>query len=296
MRLSRTIVIASSIIAVISFIFYICPLNAVILTNEQMNEILLAVLGAGISSLFVGAIEYCDCCRELEDRFLFGIEPLLSALGGLDECCIGSLSTPEDTLGLLLAYYEEEESRAFWLSVISDAKHEQRDRLIQAIEHCEKDECERYYSDKTSSTRRYLLRLENDIKKSVRRYLRLADKLPSEDDVYILSSKFAYFPGSWKLKQMTAIAEKINAIRNDYQDVVGKCRLFNCGNCGYSELLTAIKKCEKAQTRYDREGRARSDRDAYELYVLVYEFASRCHSPYAEKYEEVPWWEKAESE
>lgn len=255
-----------------------------------MNEILLAVLGAGISSLFVGAIEYCDRCRELEDRFLFGIEPLLSALGGLDECCIGSLSTPEDTLGLLLAYYEEEESRAFWLSVKSDAKHEKRDRLIQAIEHCEKDECERCYSDETSSTRRYLLRLENDIQKSVRRYLRLADNLPSEDKVYILSSKFAYFPGTWKLKQMAAIAEKINTIRDDYRDVVGKCRLFNCGNCVYSELLAAIKKCEKAQTRYDREGRARSDRDAYELYTLVCEFANKCCSPYAEKYKEEPWW------
>lgn len=28
------------------------------------------------------------------------------------------------------------------------------------------------------------------------------------------------------------------------------------------------------------------DRDAYGLYLLVYEFASGCRSPYAEKYEE----------
>lgn len=290
MRLSRTIVIASSIATAISFIFYICPLNAVILTDEQMNEVLLAVLGAGISSLFVGAIEYCDRCRELEDRFLFGIEPLLSALGGLDECCIGFLSTPEDTLGLLLDYYEEEESRAFWLSVKSDDKHEKRDCLVQAIEHCEKDECERYYSDKTSSTRRYLFRLEKDIQKSARQYLRLAEKFPSEDDVYILKSKLAYFPGTWKLKQMSAIAGKIDAIRSDYQDVIGKSRLFMREGCGYFGLLDAIKKCEKAQMRYDREGMACLDRDAYELYVLVYEFASRCCSPYAEKYEKEPWW------
>ncbi len=115
MRLSKTIVIASSIVAAISFIFYICPLNAVILTDEQMNEVLLAVLGAGISSLFVGTIEYCDRCRELEDRFLFGIEPLLSGLGGMKECCIESLPLSDDTLGLLLAYYKEEESCAFQL-------------------------------------------------------------------------------------------------------------------------------------------------------------------------------------
>lgn len=110
MRLSRTIVMASSIVATISFIFYICPLNAVILTNEQMNEVLLAVFGAGISSLFVGAIEYCDRCWELEDRFLFGIEPLLSALGGMKECHLGYPLQCKDPLGLLLAYYEEEES------------------------------------------------------------------------------------------------------------------------------------------------------------------------------------------
>lgn len=290
MRLSRTIVVSSFITAAISFILYICPLNAIALTDEQMNEVLLAVFGAGISSLFVGVIEYSDRRRELEDRFLFDIEPILSALGGLDECCIRSLSTPEDTLELLLAYYKEEESRAFRLSLNLDAKHEKRDCLIQTIEHCEKDECERYYLDKTSSTRRYLISFEDEIQKLVGRYLRLAEKLPSEDDVYILKSKFAYFPTTWKLRQMTAIANKINAIRDDYRDVVGKCRLFDCGNCGYSELLAAIKKCEKAQTRYDREGRARPDRDAYELYTLVCEFANKCCSPYAEKYKEEPWW------
>lgn len=290
MRLSRTIVIASSIVAAISFIFYICPLNAVILTNEQMNEVLLAVLGAGISSLFVGTIEYCDRCRELEDRFLFGIEPLLSGLGGMKECCIESLSLCDDTLGLLLAYYKEEESCAFQLPGISDARHEQRDRLIQAIEHCEKRECERYYADKDSPTRQYLLRLENRIREAARRYPRLEDKFPSEDDVYVLKSKFAYFPGSWKLKQISAIARKINAVCGDYQDVIGKCNLFDSGDCGYFELLDAVKKCEMEQTRYDRAGMAWIDRDAYELYLLVYEFASRCRSPYAEKYEEEPWW------
>lgn len=290
MRLSRTIVIASSIVAAISFIFYICPLNAVILTNEQMNEVLLAVLGAGISSLFVGTIEYCDRCRELEDRFLFGIEPLLSGLGGMKECCIESPSLCDDTLGLLLAYYKEEESCAFQLPGISDARHEQRDRLIQAIEYCEKRECERYYADKDSPTRQYLLRLENRIREAARRYPRLEDKFPSEDDVYVLKSKFAYFPGSWKLKQISAIARKNNAVCGDYQDVIGKCNLFDSGDCGYFELLDAVKKCEMEQTRYDRAGMAWIDRDAYELYLLVYEFASRCRSPYAEKYEEEPWW------
>lgn len=290
MRLSRTIVIASSIVAAISFIFYVCPLNAVILTDEQMNEVLLAVLGAGISSLFVGTIEYRDRCRELEDRFLFGIEPLLSGLGGMKECCIESLSPCDDTLGLLLAYYKEEESCAFQLPGISDARHEQRDRLIQAIEHCEKCECERYYADKDSPTRQYLLRLENRIREAARRYPRLEDKFPSEDDVYVLKSKFAYFPGSWKLKQISAIARKINAVRGDYQDVIGKCNLFDSGDCGYFELLDAVKKCEMEQTRYDREGMAWIDRDAYELYLLVSEFASKCRSPYAEKYEEEPWW------
>lgn len=290
MRLSRTIVIASSIVAAISFIFYICPLDAVILTDEQMNEVLLAVLGAGISSLFVGAIEYCDRCRELEDRFLFGIEPLLSALGGMKECHLGYMPLCEDPLGLLLAYYAEEESCISQSLGISDDKHEQRDRLIQAIEHCEKDECERYYLDEDSQTRQYLLCLENAFQESVEQYCLLADKYPSEDDVYILKSKFAYFPGTWKLKQMSAIVEKIDAIRGDYQDVVGKCRLFNSRNRSYFELLDAVKKCEMEQTRYDREGVAWIDRDAYELYLLVYELASRCRSPYAEKYEEEPWW------
>ena len=69
MRLSRTIVIASLIIAVISFTLYISPLNAIGLAGEQMNEVLLAVFGAGISSLFVGVIEYGDRRWELEDRF-----------------------------------------------------------------------------------------------------------------------------------------------------------------------------------------------------------------------------------
>lgn len=290
MRLSRTIVIASSIVAAISFIFYICPLNAVILTDEQMNEVLLAVLGAGISSLFVGVIEYSDRCRELEDRFLFGIQPLLSELGGMDECYIEHLSRCEDTLGLLLAYYEEEESCGSQLLCISDDRHEQRDSLVQAIEHCERGECERYYSDEDSHTRRYLLHLENRIRKSVGSYLRLEAIFPSEDEVYILKSKLAYFPATCKFKQISAIARKIDAIRNDYQDIVGKCHHFNSRDCGYYDLLSAIKKYEKEQTRYDREGMARLDRDAYELYVLVYEFASKCRSPYAEKYEEEPWW------
>lgn len=178
----------------------------------------------------------------------------------------------------------------YTLPGISDARHEQRDRLFQAIEHCEKCECERYYADKDSPTRQYLLRLENRIREAARRYPRLEDKFPSEDDVYVLKSKFAYFPGSWKLKQISAIARKINAVRGDYQDVIGKCNLFDSGDCGYFGLLDAVKKCEMEQMRYDREGMAWIDRDAYELYLLVYEFASRCRSPYAEKYEEEPWW------
>ena len=179
---------------------------------------------------------------------------------------------------------------------MSDAKHEQRDRLIQAIEHCEKDECERYYLDEDSQTRRYLLCFENVFQESVEQYRQLADKFPSEDDVYILKSKFAYFSGTWKLKQMSAIVEKIDAIRGDYQDVVGKCRQFNSRDRSYYELLDAINKSEKERMRYDREGMAWLDRDAYELYVLVYEFASGCRSPYAEKYKEEPWWVKAQEE
>lgn len=292
MRLSRTIIMASSVAAAISFVLYICPLNAFALTGEQMNEVLLAVLGAGISSLFVGVIEYGDQCRELEDRFLFGIEPLLSALGGLGECRIEPLSLCEDTLGLLLAYYKEEESFAFQLPGILDNEHENRDSLIQAIEYCEKDECERFYSDINSSTRRYLLRLENRIQDSAECYLRLADEFPSKDDVFILKSKFAYLPGSWKLKQMSAVVEAINAIRCDYQDIIEKSRLFMCEDCGYYELLSAIKKCEQTQMRCDRTGRMLPDRSAYELYLLVSKFANKCHSPYAEKFEKEPWWVK----
>lgn len=291
MKLSKTIVIASLIASIASFAFYVCPLDAPILTDEQVNEVLLAVFGGGISSFFIGLTEYNNCRKELEDRFLFGVEPLLSTLGGIKECAVEPLPHIGDPVDLLAKYYDEEASNSVQLPGISSSKHEIRDRLIQSLEHSNLADCERTFSDEKSSSRRYIARLEDSIQLAVKEYLGLADRLPSGDDVYILKSKMSYFPLSSKRKLIDSIADKFNKARSEFKGVIEQCRLFEKGECHYGELLKSIKDIEASQQRCCRGKEVRNDRSAAELYELVFQFARKCSSPYASKYEQDPWWE-----
>ena len=57
----------------------------------KIDDILLAVFGAGISSLGVGTLEYHQQKKEFEDRLLNMVEPLISAVEGLREIDVGSI-------------------------------------------------------------------------------------------------------------------------------------------------------------------------------------------------------------
>ena len=54
MSLSKSVVVVSFWAASVSSMLYIAPCDAILLSSNQINEVLLAIFGAGISSLGVG--------------------------------------------------------------------------------------------------------------------------------------------------------------------------------------------------------------------------------------------------
>lgn len=141
MRLSKTVVIVSLIASLISFCLYVSDANAFVLTAGQMNEVLLAVFGAGVSSFGVGLIEYRYYRVDSEDKLLKKAHLLISAIDGLEEFRLGHVEG-FNAEQLFLDYLREEETNQAViggpLSIV--LSHASRDALIVAIEHCDESQ------------------------------------------------------------------------------------------------------------------------------------------------------------
>ena len=111
MKLAKTNIMVSGIIGLLSLIGYLSPFPAVLLPAEQMNAILLALLGAGVSIFFSSVCTYRHERKRLEGTFLEAAERVLSGLGGLKECVIEPIGESRETsIRLLKEYFEEEET------------------------------------------------------------------------------------------------------------------------------------------------------------------------------------------
>lgn len=297
MKLAKTNMIVSGIIGLVSLIAYLSPVPAVLLTAEQMNAILLALLGAGVSIFFSSICTYRYEREKLENAFLEAAERVLSGLGGLKECVIESIGeSREASIRLLKEYFEEEET----LSVLGSSDLcEARGRLIQTIERCDESQIGAFLDTPHSSFNRCIERMKKQIESIVDSYLRLCgDKFEYHDRLLGIMEEIDYVclcPRSLQRRQLLKkVQELVSKNKESLDPVVGRCRLFKCEDIGYGEILVDILEAEKkwSSNRVAKDGsRAPINTYANDLYRPIQEFASLSTSPLRVHYLEKPWWE-----
>lgn len=298
MKTSRTIVWISFVLVIVSLTFYLLPVPALVLEAEQLNELLLAVFGAGVGSFSVGIIEYCSQRNELENKLFDAMEPLISALAGLKECVIESISGVKDPRQLILDFYTERSSSKFRSAIFPDGNVNQaRDRLVRAIEGCSLDECDKYFNDEGSLVRRYLKRFESNLEQSVDSYLNLGNKLACVNELQSTVRQLAYlfFGASRKTKKGQKINDRLIAIVEHYDSVIGSCRIYKHEDYGSENILNDITAVESTwipshPVSIDGNEINIINCDAYGLFVDVSEFAKTTHSNSSIFYRGIPWW------
>lgn len=308
MRLSKNQIIVSFVLAIVSFGLYVSSLPPAILNAEQINELLLALFGAGVSTLFVAAMEYKDQKGKLENELLNIAESLISAVAGLKECTVESIGASAESMALLISYLEEESSNALCKEGSNSPFYtcqSKRNQIIQAIENCQDDECASFASDPCSSSSRYIARAKQNIKNAAASYL-ACDKTMREMGRHIDEKleEFSYLTDSLVkiplLKSITK-AKKARSLRefkqakfeviNALEPALQQVRLFYKEESNYAELLSSLKSAEEEWLKFS--GAKDSGREintfAWKLFESLSDFAALTKSPVAKHYEK-PWW------
>lgn len=305
-RLIKTILI-SLIISVVSFGFYLCPQPAILINDNAMNELLLAMFGAGISIVFTESMEYRYRRNELEDSLLSQSERLISSFAGIKEIALEPLgnASAAETCELLCAYFEERDEGSI-LSQLFSEQHKIRNKIIQIVEGCTESECEAYADNSSSCFNRLIKRVEDSIQQTYESYRFCFDnRYDKKNQVIETVSGINYFtelpcfsePPRFSKKGRLLYEYKM-LIEKDYtelDEVIKACRLFENGQTGYSPLLRAFFQSEKLWNRHcgtsGSLGFTRSEnRYAIDLFNKMALFAKRTSSPLAHYYEGDPWW------
>ncbi|TJW09730.1 hypothetical protein [Parvibacter caecicola] len=298
MKLAKTNMMVSGIVGSVSLIAYLSPVPAVLLTAEQMNAVLLALLGAGVSIFFSSLCTYRYERKRLENAFLEAAERVLSGLGGLKECAIESIGeSREASIRLFKEYFEEEET----LRVLGPSdSHEARDRLIQTIERCDESQIGAFLDTPHSSFNRCIERMKRQIESIVDSYLCLCgDEFEYHDRLLGIMEEVDYVclcPRSLRRRQLLKEAQEfVSKNKESLDPVVRRCQLFKHEDIGYGEILADILEAEKkwSSNRVARDGsRAPINTYADDLYRPIREFASLSTSPLRAHYcSKKPGWE-----
>lgn len=285
MRRTCIAIVLSLIVSVASIGFYLCKEPAIFLEAKDMNEILLAVFGASISIFLTELFEYHYKKQDAETALLNTTERVISGFTGLMSVTVESIGDlePQDVHNLLIEYFDEESNNLI-LPALSLNIHEARDRLIQAIEHCDTDACDAIASDASSHFNRYVSRVMGSVRKSVEGYLSCFDYCRKDiNDLIDISSRFSSVPTSflfaYRKKDLDSISNILAGVQSAFSKTVGVCRLFKLGEAGYSELLTC---CLAAEEKWVEHRAFQIDGNTYysenkfvrELFCAIYEFAS----------------------
>lgn len=305
MRLLKYEIIYSTIASVASFLLYVSDLQPVLLTVDQANEMLLAIFGAGISTFFAALMEYQHRKRELEDDLLKMVEPLISAVAGIKNVPIELIAPGFDSVNMLTAYFEEDESNAMWSGGVVPMSHGARDALISAIEGCDAEECERYLSDPHSHSSRYIERAKRNLKKQAENY-GACDKTFREMDSLVDGElkKIAYLTAQFKLGQsgccftankksqcLLEFIENKAKVKKELEPAFKQVRSFNSEQASYAQLLSTFVATERASRGQSRSAGAADIGEALamDLFAPLSRFASMTKSPAAGHYE-TSWW------
>ncbi len=310
MRLSRKIVVVSAFASIASFLAYVSPLPAFVLDYQQMNEVMLAIFGAGVSSLSVGFLEYEHHRNVLEFDLLEHFEPLLSAIAALQCFEVESVGEAScKSMELLKAYYEERELSDFPCFACLHGDRKAAHRLLRAMGYKTENEMRQSLDDPHSNFNRYIDRQSKAIEKAADEYMHYLERVKRElprlkrmvQEMDYLPSrkicfcKIAVFSNAIKTKSLWHAIEVIEMFLSDLGDVFDKCRLFSRDECGYSDLLLALEEArEKLRKIPDSNLGSRSVRTgnyyADELFSSVSAFEQHVVRRRTDRRYVNPWW------
>ena len=302
LRLSKTTIIVSFWVTVASFLLYVTPVGGMAFGHIKIDDILLAVFGAGISSLGVGILEYHQQKKELEDKLLNMVGPLISAVEGLREIDVGSIEGTNKPADLLLDYFREAESnelRKKGAFSIFPAKHDSRNALVCAIERCGENDVESFIQDESSSSMVYIHQHIDRLNRALESYLN-CDKVLHQQGPLIDSeiTRASYLFG-WMNKAPCLAkckdARKTNClgvfsssetmIRDVLEPAFQQARLFNCGQTGYSKVLDCLLSVQKRWLSYAPSESGNRNQLATNLFEPISQLAKLTKSDLADNYE-----------
>lgn len=288
MLIARNTIIACIIEILFSFLLYLSQIPPIFLTSDQMNELLLAIFGAGMGALATGTLEYISYKRTLENNLLEQIEPLISGLSIIRRLGLEAIDDDNSSDSLYLAYLDEEELNSL---TFHKKTHTARTELIKAIERCPKAECRKHLSNRHSHYNRYLDRAKSTIDEIVNAYLSLDAKFCYARDCLHTSNDINYLTFNMcsrarVLKQLESELERIQA---KYRELIGYCRLYRIGDYSQADLIRRIRDFEKNWTCAS-DSIPDEKPDALVLFNLASEFAKYTNSKYYAKYRRGHWW------
>ena len=310
MKRSDFAICVSFIASIASLFCYLSDSPSVIpcIAYEQMNDLLLAVFGAGISILPIELLGYVHDCNNLEKRLLQQAERQISLFAGMKQLSFESTGNlgSEETCELLRNYFEEA-SLNMLPGTAFPIRHDARNKLIQAIENCNESECDSYASDESSHFSLFMRRTYRAIRDSFESYRFSFDITSSAKDEFLQTlDELAYLPirAFWrgtpikvtsKTEQIRHIKKQIESNYGKLEEVAKQCHLFECGQASHSDLIDVFLACEKSwvedtSTTYESSTYHSTNKLARELYDRVSDFAKYTACSDSSNYKGVPWW------
>lgn len=268
MKLSRTTILMSFLISTISFLAYISQCPSILLSAQQANEALLSIFGAGISSLFVGILEYRSERTKLEQRIITQVEPILSSIASLQAITVENYTGIADHKHAVdfLVQQLESESPIQLLSIKAQGDSQTNGQLSSRSSITNN---QRSSSSRDDHLNRYIQRHKEYISEAARDYARTADRLKdSAPSLRVTISEISYLSTAlhipWgreveKYKSLCEMDDIVNSLRSELEDTFGVCRLFIVGQSSHSDTLQALL---VAQSLLERPGKLEPPSDS----------------------------------
>lgn len=293
MRVSRLILWVSFAAAITSLALYLCPVPAIWLSADQVNNLLLAIFGAACPSFAFGLLEYESRVRDNESTYLKLCERVYSEITGLKECVVGTITDDRDLdFRLVLAYLDELDCNTLSPS-FSGTSHTARNNIIKEIEGCELNECCNYAMRPFSRSSIYLDQLESNLITALDSYRQFDSPFKkNRDAIKDLARDICYFmPHLSRNKKKTASISctitLLETVGSCLSDSIGKANLFYADNGSFLDSFCSVKASEDKWASHNfmaLGGPASGNQFCEQMYELVSQFALNSTSVFGEKF------------
>lgn len=209
----------------------------------------MSLFGAGISSLFVGTLEYKSERAKLELRIVTQAEPVLSSIASLQSITVENytdIADHKDSVDFLIQQLESE--NPIQLLSIKPQGNTQADG--QLFSQSTTTISQQSPTSRDDHLNRYMQRHKDRISQVAYDYAHAANRLKDTDlplrntisEVAYLSTALhiPWGSGAGKYKCLREIDSIVDRFRSEFENSFEACRLFINGQSSYSDTLQAL--------------------------------------------------------